>query len=110
MRTVLAAIAFSCLLVPPALAANAALDSAVKTFEQVPGDAAKLKIYCEMSKVMETNDPADEAAKKQVDGYMKQLGSEFETAYMVSEDLYEDSADGEAFKAALVALDAKCPK
>jgi hypothetical protein len=52
MKKYLAACALCGLFAVPVLAANAAVDSAVKTFDAVGNDAAKLKTYCEMSKVM----------------------------------------------------------
>ena len=75
MKKFLAACALCGLFATPVLAANAAVDSAVKTFDAVGNDAAKLKIYCEMSKVMSSADAEDdskaEALDKQMDGFMK---------------------------------------
>ena len=114
MKKILAALALCGVFGLPALAANAAVDSAVKTFEQVAGDPAKLKTYCEMSKVMSSAESADDskndALDKQMDGFMKQLGSEFETAFEAGADLEPESADGKSYDAALDALDGKCPK
>ncbi len=88
------------------------VDSAVKTFQAVAGDPAKLKIYCEMSKVMSSAESAEDskndALDKQMDGYMKQLGTEFETAFEAGADLDPESADGKSYDAALDALDEKC--
>ncbi len=112
MKKILAALALCGLIVPPALAANASVESAVKTFEAVGADAAKLKTYCEMSKLMSTGDDADEskaeALDKQMQGYMKQLGDDFESAFEAGADLDPDSDDGKAYDAALDGLDAKC--
>ncbi len=49
MKKYLAAIALCGLFATPVLAANAAVDSAVKTFDAVANDAAKLKVFCDMS-------------------------------------------------------------
>jgi hypothetical protein len=112
MRKILAALALCGLCVPPALAANAAVESASKTFEAVAADPAKLKTYCEMSKLMASGNDEDEskaeALDKQMQGYMKDLGPDFESAFEAGADLDPDSADGKAYDAALDGLDAKC--
>jgi hypothetical protein len=112
MKKILAALALCGLFVPPALAANASVESATKTFEAVGNDAAKLKTYCEMSKLMSSGDDEDEskaeALDKQMQGYMKELGDDFEAAFEAGADLDPDSEDGKAYDAALDALDAKC--
>ncbi len=114
MRKILAALAVCGLCVPAALAASASVEAAKKSFDAVGADAAKLKIYCEMSKLMSANDDENEDESKaeeldkKMQGYMKQLGSDFETAFEAGADLDPDSADGKAYDAALDALDAKC--
>jgi hypothetical protein len=112
MKKFLAALALCGLFVPPALAASANVESAVKTFEAVGNDAGKLKTYCEMSKLMSTGDDEDEskaeALDKQMQGYMKELGDDFETAFEAGADLDPDSEDGKAYDAALDGLDGKC--
>ncbi len=112
MRKILTALALCGLFVPPALAASAAVESAIKTFNAVAADAAKLKTYCEMSKLMSEGDDEDESKAeeldKQMQGYMKELGEDFEAAFEAGADLDPDSADGKAYDAALDELDAKC--
>jgi hypothetical protein len=112
MRKILAALALCGLCVPPALAASASVESAIKTFDAVAADPAKLKTYCEMSKLMSTGDDEDEskaeALDKQMQGYMKELGDDFETAFEAGADLDPDSEDGKAYDAALDGLDGKC--
>jgi hypothetical protein len=114
MKKYLAAFALCGLLASPVLAANAAVDAAVKTFEAVGNDAAKLKVYCDMSKVMSSSDAEDdskaEALDKQMDGFMKQLGPEFQTAFEAGADLDPESADGKAYDSAMDKLDDKCGK
>jgi len=115
MKTILAACAVCGLLASPANAASANIESAIKAFDQVGADAAKLKTYCEMAKVMSTagddvDDAKSEALDKQMQGFMKQLGSDFETAYEAGADLDPESEDGKAYDAALDKLDAACPK
>jgi len=114
MKKYLAAFALCGLLASPVLAANAAVESAVKTFDGVAGDAGKLKVYCEMSKVMSSADAEDdskaEELDKQMDGFMKQLGPDFQTAFEAGADLDPESADGKAYDAAMDKLDEKCGK
>jgi hypothetical protein len=114
MKKYLAAFAVCGLFATPVLAANAAVDSAVKTFDAVGNDAAKLKVYCEMSKVMSSADAEDdsksEALDKQMDGFMKDLGPEFQTAFEAGADLDPESADGKTYDAAMDKLDDKCGK
>lgn len=114
MKPFLAAIAACGLLVSPALA-NPAIDAALKTFEAVGNDPAKLKTYCEMSKLSagggdDVDDSKSEALDKQMQGYMKELGPDFETAYEAGADLDPESADGKSYDAALDKLDGKCGK
>lgn len=104
------------LVVSPALAANPKVDAAVKTFATVEGDKPKLETYCKMSKSMaaggagEMTEAQEEALGKEMEGYMKTLGAEFETAWETGGDLDPESADGKAYDAALGKLDGKCPK
>jgi hypothetical protein len=95
-----------------ALAADAKIDAAVKTFEQVVADEAKLKTYCAMNKLM--NDVGDDdakaqAAEAQMDAFMKDLGPEVEAAMMAGDTLDEKSPDLGAYDAAITKLDEKCP-
>ncbi len=113
MQKFLAAFAACGLFVSPALAASASVEAAAKTFDQVAADAAKLKTYCEMSKVMSSGSDSEDESKsaaldKQMQDYMKQLGPEFETAFEAGADLDPESEDGKAYDAALDKLDAKC--
>src|SRR5262249_53404581 len=72
MKKFLAAILACGLFVPAASAANDKVNSAVKTFDAVANDAAKLKTYCEMNKVMNSagddkgDDAKDDALDKQI--------------------------------------------
>lgn len=113
MKKILAAIAFCGFFVAPALAVNASVESAVKTFDTVAADADKLKTYCQINEVMSTasdddDDAKSEAMDKQVEALMKQLGPEFETAFEAGADLDPESEDGKAYVAAIDKLDGKC--
>jgi hypothetical protein len=93
----------------PALAANPKIDAAITTFKSVAADAGKLKIFCEMKKTMDAaGEKADPATDEKVDGYIKQLGAEFQKAWNTGDDLDENSPDAKALYAALDDLGAKC--
>jgi len=98
-----------CLAAAPAFAASPKVDAAVKTLKAVSADPAKLKTFCDMSKVMNAmGEKQDAAAEAKIDGFMKQLGTEFETAWNLGNDLNENSPDGKAYGAALDDLSGKC--
>jgi hypothetical protein len=107
LRALLAPAAL-CLTTLVALAANSA-DSAIATFKSVGGDAGKLKIFCEMNTAMDkAGDNPDDAAEAQIDGYVKQLGPDFVTAWNAGDSVDENSPDGEKLNAALDELANKC--
>jgi hypothetical protein len=108
IRALLASAAV-CLTALGALAADNKIDSALATFKSVEGDAGKLKIFCEMSAAMDkAGDNPDAAADAKIDGYMKQLGPDFGTAWDAGQGVDEKSADGKKLDAALDELGSKC--
>jgi hypothetical protein len=108
MRTLLVPAAV-CLTAVSALAADSKADSAVATFKSVGSDAGKLKIFCEMNSAMDNaGDNPDAAAEAQIDGYVKQLGPDFESAWDAGDSVDENSPDGEKLNAALDELANKC--
>jgi hypothetical protein len=110
MKRFIVACAALGLVTTPVLAASPKIDSAVKVFKTLASDAGKLKSFCDMNKVMETaGEKEDPKIDAQINGYMKQLGSEFETAWAAGEGLDDNSADGKAYNAALDELSGKCP-
>ena len=56
----------------------------------------------------DTDDSKAEALDKQMQTYMKDLGSDFESAFEAGADLDPESEDGKAYDGALDKLDAKC--
>ncbi|PPC87624.1 MAG: hypothetical protein CTY31_01655 [Hyphomicrobium sp.] len=97
--------------VPAAHAADAKVEAAVKTFEQISGDAEKLKAYCAMSKKMEEvgeDEKKADAANDEINGYLDALGPDFEAAWSAGDELKEGSPDIETLDNALGALDEKC--
>jgi len=98
-----------CFTAMAALAADNKIDSAVSTFKSVEGDAGKLKIFCEMTAAMDkAGDNPDAAADAKIDGYMKELGPDFTTAWNAGEGVDENSADGKKLDSALDELGNKC--
>jgi len=114
MKRFITAAAFCCLMAPLAAAADAKVEAAIKTFGQVESDAGKLKTYCDMSKAMADagDDDSDQAKMdaldKQMDGYIKSLGADFEAAWDLGADIDSESADGKAYEAAIEKLESKC--
>jgi hypothetical protein len=93
----------------PCFAASPTIEAMIKTFQAVSTNAAKLKIFCEMKKVMDARgDRLDPAADAKIQGYMKQLGTDFQTAWVGSDDVDSGAPDGKALNAALDNLTGKC--
>lgn len=106
-----AILAMCCFAAGAAVAADASVESAVKVFGEVQNNPEKLKTFCTMVKVMDEageDEKKAEAAEKEVDGYIKQLGSDFETAWNSGADLPEDSPDAKKLDDSLDALQSKC--
>ena len=98
-----------CLLAFAAHATSPKVESPTKVFQSVAADPAKVKTYCEMSKAMDSaGEKPDQAADAKIQGYMKQLGPDFEQAWNAGNDLDENSEDGKTFNAALDTLSSKC--
>jgi hypothetical protein len=109
MSRVFAACVAICLAASPVLAASPKIESAIKTFKAVAADTNKLKTFCAMTKVMDAaGDKEDPKLDAQIEGYMKQLGPEFTTAWGAAEGVDENSADGKAYNAAVDDLSGKC--
>ena len=84
--------------------------SAIKVFKQTEADAGKVKTYCQMTKAMEAaGDKEDAATDAKIDGYLKQLGPDFTTAWNTGQDMDEKSPDAKAFGDALDELEASAP-
>jgi hypothetical protein len=99
-----------CLTAAAAVAADNPTDAAVATFQSVAKDPGKMKLYCEMSAIMDkAGDDPDDATEAKIDGYVKQLGPEFQSAWDAGDNLDEDSPDGKKLDAALDELSNKCP-
>jgi hypothetical protein len=72
-------------------------------------DAGKLKTSCEMIKAMDAmGDKQEVADEAKIQGYVKQLRTEFETAWSTISDVDAETPEGRAISAALDDLAAKC--
>jgi len=110
MRALAAAVALF-LVATPATAAGPLVEAAVKVFQAVAADPAKLKTFCEMMKIEEQMSGKDDAAlEAQFEKLLEQLGPEFKVAWAAMEAIDENSPDGKVLGAALDELDDKCPK
>lgn len=114
MRRVLASAAVLCMVASgSAFAADASVDTAVKTFEGVAASPDKLAIYCQMSAKMNDigdDDKKAEEAAEEMNGYFDKLGPEFEDAWGAGDKLPENSPDAETLSNALNKLDEACKK
>ncbi len=111
MQRILLSLVAAGLIASPALAASPKVDAAIKTFQTLSADQAKMKTFCEMSKVMAAaGEKEDKAADAKIDGLMKQLGPDFEKAWAAGDDLTETSPDTKVYSAAMDDLMNKCPK
>lgn len=113
MKKILAAATVGALLALPAGAASRQVQDAIKTFEQVAGDPAKLKTFCELDATMasaadEQDESKEEALEKQVEGYVKSLGADFEKALELGSDLDPESEDEKTYEDALDKLVEQC--
>jgi len=109
MRAVLTVISLLCFSAIGAFAADPKVDAAVKTFKQTENDPAKVKTFCEMTKAMDAaGEKEDAATDAKIDGYMKELGPDFQTAWNAGENLDEKSPDAKAMDDAINELQSKC--
>jgi hypothetical protein len=92
-----------------ALAASPQVEAAIKSVEAVGNDAGKLKLFCDLNKLLqEAGDKEDPATQKQIEDLITRIGSDFGAAWDVGDELDENSPDGQAFYAAVDTLAEKC--
>jgi hypothetical protein len=100
-----------CIVPVSAFAADPKIDSAIKVFKQTQEDAGKLKTFCAMSKAMEApGENEDPATKAKIDGYLKQLGPDFEAAWKTFREADQNSPEGRELNDAVDELGGKCPE
>ncbi|RTL61951.1 MAG: hypothetical protein EKK41_26240 [Hyphomicrobiales bacterium] len=109
MRRILITTIAAGLAISPALAASPNVASAIKTFQGMSGDNAKMKTFCEMTKVMsQAGEKEDKAADAKIDTLLKSLGSDFEKAWAAGDDIAENSPDAKEYHGAMDDLMKKC--
>ena len=85
------------------------IDEATQIVEATGNDAEKLKLYCELHKLVESaGEKEDAATEKQIEDAVEKLGGEFAAAWEVGEKADEKTADGKKFYDAIAALSEKC--
>ena len=90
-------------------AASPQVDTAIKAIEAVGSDAGKLKLFCELNKLLqEAGDKEDAETQKQIEDLITRIGADFGAAWDVGDELDENSPDGQAFYAAVDTLAEKC--
>jgi len=96
------------LLAIPAHAASPKVEAAIKTIRAVAADPNQLKTFCALLELEKGDKKADPKTEAAIDGYVKRLGTEFQSAWDVVESIDENSPDGEAIDAVLDEVDDKC--
>jgi hypothetical protein len=92
--------------------------AAQKVVKAIGADKAKLKIYCEMSKLDEQIGAADqkkdtkkvETLSKQMDDMAEQLGADYVNLMQGLQDIDQDSKQAQEIGAVLDTLDQQCGK
>lgn len=105
----LGAFAYAVLGAGAALAASPQVDTAIKAIQKVGNDPEKLKLFCQLNKLLqEAGDKEDAATQKQIEDLVTKIGSDFGAAWDVGDELDENSPDGQEFYAAVDTLADKC--
>jgi hypothetical protein len=101
-------LAFLAITVPAV--ADIQIDSAISVFKKTGTDADKLMTFCAMSRTMEAGgDNGDPATKSEIDGYLKQLGPDFEAAWQLFRETDQNAPEGKALSQAVDQLGNQCP-
>ena len=90
-------------------AASPQVNLAIKAVQAVGSDPAKLKLFCEFHKLLQsTGEKEDEAVQKQIEDLVTKIGPDFSAAWDIADELDENSADGQEFYDAVDTLAEKC--
>jgi hypothetical protein len=90
-------------------AASPQVDLAIKAVEAVGNNPGKLKLFCELNKLLQAaGEKEDAAAQKQIEDLVAQIGPEFSAAWDIGDELDENSEDGQEFYEAVDTLAEKC--
>ncbi|MBO0765797.1 MAG: hypothetical protein J2P50_14600 [Hyphomicrobiaceae bacterium] len=92
-----------------AAAASPQVETAIKAIKSVGNDPEKLKLFCQLNKLLqEAGDKEDAATQKQIEDLVTKIGSDFGAAWDVGDELDENSPDGQEFYAAVDTIADKC--
>lgn len=109
--SVLAAIAMPG--VGPAFAVSPKVQAAIKSLEKIEADGAKFQAFCKLLRDIEDVPERDaakaEALDVQLEALLRSIGFDVLQALDLGNDLDPQSADGQAFEAAIEAIEKKCP-
>jgi hypothetical protein len=90
-------------------AASPQVDLAIKAVQAVGSDPARLKLFCEFHKLLQSvGDKEDDASQRQIEDLVAKIGPDFSAAWDVAEEIDENSADGQEFYDAVDTLAEKC--
>jgi hypothetical protein len=90
-------------------AASPQVDQAIKAVQAVGNDPARLKLFCEFHKLLQSvGDKEDDAAQKQIEDLVTRIGSDFSAAWDIADELDENSTDGQEFYDAVDTVAEKC--
>jgi len=92
-----------------ATAASPQVALAIKAVQAVGNDPARLKLFCEFHKILQSvGDKEDEATQRQIEDLVTRIGPDFSAAWDIADELDENSDDGQEFYDAVDTLAEKC--
>jgi hypothetical protein len=98
---------------PGQAAVSPKVQSAIKSLEKIEADGAKFQSFCKLLRdiddVPEQDEAKAEALDVQLENLLKSIGFDVYQAWDLGSDLDPQSEDGQAFEAAMEALEEKCP-
>ena len=96
-----------------AQAASPKVQAAIKSLEKIEADGAKFQSFCKLLRdlddVPEQEAEKAEAIDVQLENLLRSIGFDVLQAWDLGADLDPQSEDGQAFEAAMQALEDKCP-
>jgi hypothetical protein len=98
---------------PAQAAVSPKVQSAIRSLEKIEADGAKFQAFCKLLRdiddVPEQDEAKAEALDVQLENLLKSIGFDVYQAWDLGSDLDPQSEDGQAFEAAMEALEEKCP-
>ena len=98
----------------PAFAVSPKVQAAIKSLEKIEADGVKFQAFCKLLRDIEDVPERDvakaEALDVQLEALLRSIGFDVLQAWDLGGDLDPQSEDGQAFEAAIEALEKKCPE